>query len=343
MTTDSTEPKEPLLSVRNLTVQFPTARGPFKAVDDVSFDVHKRERVAVVGESGSGKSITMLSILGLVPYPGRIAAGEVQYKGARLDELPPAKMCEIRGSEISLVFQDPMASWNPVLRVGYQIGEAMRLHGKVQRSAITARIVELLRGVGIPSPEQRAKDFPHQFSGGMRQRGMIGMALANYPALLIADEPTTALDVTVQDQVIRLLRDVNQNNGTAILLVTHNLALVASLAERVIVMYAGRILETGTTDAIFSAPQHPYTWGLLRSVPRLDNDADDELIGIPGQPIDPSDDVRGCRFHPRCAFRTDKCSVEEPSLEEVAPGHWVRCWIPMKSANAGSRNAAQHR
>ncbi|MBX9843484.1 MAG: ABC transporter ATP-binding protein [Xanthobacteraceae bacterium] len=329
-----------ILSVRKLTTTFPTKRGPFNAVEDVSFDVLECERVAIVGESGSGKSMTMLSILRLVPKPGKVAAGTVDYNGANLLKLSAEQICQLRGSEISLVFQDPMASWNPVLRIGRQIGEAMRLHRKIKRSKIAERIIELLSHVGIPVPAQRSKDYPHQFSGGMRQRGMIGMALANYPNLLIADEPTTALDVTVQDQIIRLLRQINEENGTAILLVTHNLALVASLCERVIVMYAGRILETGTTEQIFYNPQHPYTWGLLQSIPRLGTAETEQLVGIPGQPIDPSQEVQGCKFHPRCAFRVDRCAKEEPGLEEIERGHRARCWVLMKNVKGAERHAA---
>jgi oligopeptide transport system ATP-binding protein len=316
-----------LLSVRGLTVKFPTARGPFRAVEDVSFDVHDGEKVAIVGESGSGKSMTMLSLLRLVPAPGAIEQGEIQFDSVDLLKLSGNAMARIRGSEMALVFQDPMASWNPVRRIGAQISEAMSLHRKIEPSKIAARVVELLQRVGIPSPAQRARAYPHEFSGGMRQRGMIGMGLANNPRLLIADEPTTALDVTVQDQVIRLLREVNEEYGTAILLITHNFALVASLCERVIVMYAGRVMECGTTREIFRDARHPYTRGLLRSVPRLDQVSDEPLYGIPGQPIDASQTVNGCKFHPRCEFKQDRCLSQEPPLVKLGPGREARCWL----------------
>ncbi len=329
-----------LLSVRGLTTEFRTARGRFRAVDDVSFEVAEGERVAVVGESGSGKSMTMLSVLRLVPRPGRIAAGCITFAGIDLLKLGGRAMADLRGAEIALVSQDPMASWNPVRRIGSQIGEAMSLHRKIKPSRIKARIVELLRQVGIPASEQRQHAYPHQFSGGMRQRGMIGMGLANNPRLLIADEPTTALDVTVQDQVIRLLRQVNAEHGSAILLITHNLALVASLCERVIVMYAGRVVEQGSTRQIFSDPQHPYTRGLLGSVPRLDQAADEELAGIPGQPIDQGQTVTGCKFHPRCSLREARCSEAEPDLVEFGGGRSARCWVTIGAAARAVRLAA---
>ncbi|MFK4446020.1 oligopeptide transport system ATP-binding protein [Caballeronia udeis] len=320
----------PLLSVSGLTVQFETADGPFQAVEDLTFEMHERERVAVVGESGSGKSMTMRSILRLVPRPGRIVSGDIHFAGKDVLRMRAKQMMALRGSEIALIFQDPMSSWNPVRTIGAQIREAMTLHSKVKPQAIRARAIELLKHVGISSPEKRVDAYPHEFSGGMRQRGMIGMGLANHPRLLIADEPTTALDVTVQDQVIRLLRDVNSVHGTALLVVTHNLALVASLCDRVIVMYAGRVVEQGTTEQIFNDPQHPYTWGLLKSVPRMDHAAGELLYGIPGQPIDPSLRLQGCRFQPRCAFREPRCEKEEPALEAVGENHLARCWVTMK-------------
>jgi oligopeptide/dipeptide ABC transporter ATP-binding protein len=231
-----------------------------------------------------------------------------------------------------MIFQDPMTSWNPVLRVGTQVDEALLLHRRLGTSARARRVVDLLGQVGIPAPAERVKSYPHQFSGGMRQRGMIAIGLANDPALLIADEPTTALDVTVQDQIIRLMRQLSERSRTAILLITHNLALVASLCDRVVVMYGGRILETGPTDRIFSVPQHPYTWALLRSVPRLDQVRSERLDAIRGQPITAETMVEGCKFHPRCPFRIARCVEEEPFLEPVGPGHLARCWVMMKNA-----------
>lgn len=322
----------PLLSVRSLTTEFPTGGAPFRAVDDVSFDMAPGERVALVGESGSGKSLTVRSILGLLPSPARIGAGSVLYRGRELVGMRPRDLARLRGGEIALIFQDPMTSWNPVKRVGAQIREALSLHGKVRRGGRAARVIDLLRRVGIPSPAERARAYPHQFSGGMRQRGMIAMGLANDPALLIADEPTTALDVTVQDQVIRLLRRLGEESGTAILLITHNLALVASLCDRIIVMYGGRIVESGPADAIFADPQHPYTWGLLRSAPRIDQPRGERLVGVPGQPIQGATTIPGCKFEPRCPVRVERCAREEPPLDAVGPGRAARCWVLMRNA-----------
>ena len=322
----------PLLSVRNLTTEFTGTPTPFRAVDDVSFDVGARERVALVGESGSGKSLTVRSILGLLPAGARTSGGSVRFAGHDLLTMPERKRARLRGGDVALVFQDPMTSWNPVKRVGVQIAEALVLHGRTKPARRFRRVIELLRRVGIPDPGLRARAYPHQFSGGMRQRGMIAMGLANEPRLLIADEPTTALDVTVQDQVIRLLRQLGQESGMAILLITHNLALVASLCDRVIVLYAGRVVETGGTEALFRDPQHPYTWGLLRSVPRLDQARGERLQGVPGQPAQDPGRISGCKFHPRCTLRVSRCEVEEPPLEIVAPGQSARCWVLMRNA-----------
>ena len=343
---DHTQPSEPVLSIDGLTTAFPTAYGEFKAVDNVSLDVRPHERIAVVGESGSGKSMLMLSILRLVPEPGKIVSGEVRFDGRNIATISARDMADLRGSEIALIFQDPMASWNPVKRIGRQIAEAMELHRKIERKSIRERVIDLLRKVGIPSPKERARAYPHEFSGGMRQRGMIGMGLSNNPKLLIADEPTTALDVTVQDQVIRLLRDVNQQFGTALILITHNLALVASLCERVVVMYAGRVMEQGTAAQIFRSPQHPYTWGLLQSVPRIDQDSEQDLIGIPGSPLDNSQKIVGCKFNPRCRFKIDRCLTEEPDLLPVGEGTGRPRWVMMKNTafqkNDDAINPASH-
>jgi oligopeptide/dipeptide ABC transporter ATP-binding protein len=235
-------------------------------------------------------------------------------------------MRSLRGVLVSMVFQDPMTSFNPVLRIGDQIAEAMTLHARVPRKTLRVRVAALLESVGIGNAEQRAKAYPHEFSGGMRQRALTAMAVANGPALLIADEPTTALDVTVQDQILQLMRDLNGQSGTAILLITHNIAVVASLCQRLIVMYAGRVVEDGPTDEVLMAPRHPYTWSLLQSVPRLDRAAD-RLVAIKGQPPDPAAPPAGCRFHPRCPWAEDRCKDAEPSLEEVASGHHVRCAV----------------
>jgi oligopeptide/dipeptide ABC transporter ATP-binding protein len=289
-----------------------------RAVDGVSLEVHKGETLGIVGESGSGKSVTALSILRLVPDPGRIVSGRMLYgEGVRRKDvvkMSDEEIREFRGNDVAMIFQDPMTSLNPVLRVGFQIREAMTAHER------------------FSAPEQRQKSYPHQFSGGMRQRAMIAMGLSNEPSLLIADEPTTALDVTVQAQIIELLRDLNRELGTAIILITHNLAVVASLCTRVIVMYAGRIVEQGETRQIFKNPQHPYTWSLLRSIPRLDEARHEKLLTIAGMPPDLSNPPPGCKFHPRCRFRVDRCFQEEPPLEEVEPGQRARCWVLMKNA-----------
>jgi oligopeptide/dipeptide ABC transporter ATP-binding protein len=320
----------PLLTVSGLTTTYPTAIGEFRAVDQVSFEVQPSERVAIVGESGSGKSQTVLSLLGLVQRPGRVA-GTARFRGRDLLQLSRRELRRVRGGEIAMIFQDPMTSWNPVLRVGTQIEEAILLHGNLGSTDRARRAIHLLEQVGISDAAERARGYPHQLSGGMRQRGMIAMGLANDPALLIADEPTTALDVTVQDQIIRLLRELSERAGTAILLITHNLALVASLCDRVIVMYGGRILESGPTDRIFSDPQHPYTQGLLKSIPRLDHARAERLDAIQGQPLAADSVVRGCKFHPRCPFRMDRCTEEEPTLEPSAGGHLARCWLTARN------------
>jgi oligopeptide/dipeptide ABC transporter ATP-binding protein len=333
-TPSNPQPAPHLLSVRGLKVVFPAAEGEFAAVDGISFNVPEGGRVGIVGESGSGKSLTALSLLRLVRQPGRIAAGSLLFRGRDILMMSEQEMRSIRGNEIALICQDPMTSWNPVRRVGIQIQEAMLLHDRVEPSASWRRTIDLLGQVGIPAAEERARAYPHQFSGGMRQRGMIAMGISNGPQLLIADEPTTALDVTIQDQIIRLLRRLNAELGTAILLITHNMALVAGLCDHVIVMYGGRIIERGSTRDIFYNPQHPYTRGLLKSVPRLNQPRNERLMGIPGQPLTTGERVRGCQFHPRCPLRESRCAVSEPLLDSLAPGHDVRCWVRTTPAEA---------
>jgi oligopeptide/dipeptide ABC transporter ATP-binding protein len=309
-----------------------------KAVDGVSFDVNRGETIGIVGESGSGKSVTSMSILRLVAEPGRIVSGRILFgdEGKQKDvvQMTDDEIREFRGNDVAMIFQDPMTSLNPVLKVGFQIREAMDAHERFTHKEAEARVVPMLKRVRIPAPEERAKNYPHQFSGGMRQRGMIAMGLSNEPQLLIADEPTTALDVTVQAQIIELLRDLNRELGTAIILITHNLAVVASLCSRVVVMYAGRIVEQGPTRQIFKNPQHPYTWSLLRSIPRLDAAGHDKLLAISGLPPDMSNPPPGCKFHPRCKFRVERCLQEEPPLGEVDPDQKARCWVLMKNALA---------
>jgi len=311
----------PVLSVRDLRVSFPAAT----VVDGVSFDVMPGEIVGVVGESGSGKSMTAKSVLRLLPKTARLT-GSVRFRGEEVLAMSPAEIRAMRGALVSMVFQDPMTSFNPVLRIGDQIAEAMALHGRVERRTLRERTWSLLESVGIANPAQRAKAYPHEFSGGMRQRALTAMAVANGPALLIADEPTTALDVTVQDQILQLMRDLNETSGTAILLITHNIAVVASLCSRLIVMYAGRVVEDGPTDEVLTAPRHPYTWSLLQSVPRVDRAAD-RLVAIKGQPPDPAAPPDGCRFHPRCPWAEARCTAAEPALEEIGEGHHVRCVV----------------
>jgi oligopeptide/dipeptide ABC transporter ATP-binding protein len=303
-----------------------------KAVDGVSFEVAEGETVGIVGESGSGKSVTALSLLRLVPEPGRVVDGRVMFGSVDVLKMDAEELREFRGSDVAMIFQDPMSSMNPVLRVGFQIEEAMDAHQRFTRKQAKERIVPMLETVRIPAAAQRAKDYPHQFSGGMRQRAMIAMGLSNEPSLLIADEPTTALDVTVQASIIELLRDLNRERGMAIILITHNLAVVASLCTRVIVMYAGRIVESGTTRQIFNSPQHPYTWSLLRSLPRVDELKHDRLLNIRGLPPDMTNLPEGCKFHPRCRFRVERCFREEPPLGEVDPGQLARCWVLMRNA-----------
>jgi peptide/nickel transport system ATP-binding protein len=334
----SIEPKrKPLLSVAGLEVSYEVGGQAQPAVRGVSFEVYPGEVVAIVGESGSGKSVTARSILRLVPHPGRIRAGRIEFHGRDLLRMRREQVRQLRGRRISMVFQDPMTSLNPVLRVGQQIGEAVALHTRTSGAAIRRRVLDLLRRVGIVAAQERANSYPHEYSGGMRQRAMIAMGVANSPALLIADEPTTALDVTVQDQIITLMRELNESSGTAILLITHNVALVASLCSRVLVMYAGRIVEEGPAEAMFRAPQHPYTWSLLRSVPRIDSDGKDRLLAIGGQPPNPRDLPKGCKFHPRCPFAIARCHDEEPPLAVVAAGQAARCWVLMKNVPAEAR------
>jgi oligopeptide/dipeptide ABC transporter ATP-binding protein len=302
-----------------------------KAVDGVSFEVNQGETVGIVGESGCGKSVTALSILRLVPEPGRVVGGQILFGERDVLAMSDEEIREFRGNDVSMIFQDPMTSMNPVLRVGFQIEEAMDAHRRFTKKQARERVVPLLETVRIPAATQRARDFPHQFSGGMRQRAMTAMALANEPSLLIADEPTTALDVTVQASIIELLRDLNRDRRMAIMLITHNMAVVASLCTRVIVMYAGRIVESGPTRMIFKSPQHPYTWSLLRSLPRVDELKHERLLNIRGLPPDLTNPPPGCKFHPRCRFRVERCFREEPPLGEVDPDQLARCWVLMKN------------
>ena len=321
----------PILQVRDLRTQFAMPDGIIKAVDGVSFDLHSGETLGIVGESGSGKSVTALSLLRLVPEPGRIVGGEVLFRNQDLLQMTEQEIRQIRGRDIAMIFQDPQSSLNPVLRTGFQVDEAMLAHGKTKAEA-HARTLELLKKVRIPGAESRVKDFPHQLSGGMRQRAMIAMALANAPSILIADEPTTALDVTVQAQILELLADLNRELGTAIVMITHNMGVVAGLCSRVMVMYAGQIVEEGPVEQIFDSPQHPYTWSLLKSIPRVDALRHERLRSIEGMAPDLLNPPSGCRFHPRCPFRIEQCFTKEPQLLHVAPDQRAACWVTMERA-----------
>jgi oligopeptide/dipeptide ABC transporter ATP-binding protein len=316
-----------LLNVRDLRIDFLTRDGELHAVRSVSFEVRCGEIVALVGESGCGKSATANAILRLIPPPGRITAGRILFEGQDLLALDDAQIRGVRGRRISMVFQDPMSSLNPVQPVGKQIAECLVQHRMATKSQAMARAIDLLRDVRIADPEHRARDYPHQFSGGMRQRVMIAIAMACKPRLIIADEPTTSLDVTVQAQIIELLCAAVRDHDTALLLITHNLAVVARYADRVNVMYAGRIVESADADDLFARPSHPYTLGLLRSVPTLGRSCDAELVPISGQPIDPLRVPYGCAFHPRCPSAMDICRTEVPPDFEPTPGHRFACWL----------------
>ncbi|TDF92738.1 ABC transporter ATP-binding protein [Paenibacillus piri] len=316
--------KGKLLEVKELVTDFTTDRGTFHVVDRISFDVEYGETVGLVGESGSGKSITSLSILGLIKPPGRIAGGSVLFEGDELTGKSPKEMGRIRGREMSMIFQEPMTSLNPVLTVGEQIAETVRLHQGLSSKEAMQRAVEMLKKVGIPMAETRVRQYPHQLSGGMRQRVMIAIALSCSPKLLIADEPTTALDVTIQAQILELMKSLNQNDGTGILLVTHDLGVVAEMCKKVIVMYAGQIVEQGPAYDIFRNPLHPYTEALLKSIPRIGG-AREKLYSIPGNVPSPHSMPKGCRFHARCPYAFERCSKEEPALIDEGNGRRVRC------------------
>lgn len=319
--------KEVVLEVKNLQTHFTTKRGTSKAVDGIDFTLHKGETLGIVGESGCGKSITSLSILRLIPSPpGKIAGGEVLFKGRNLVELPESEMRKLRGNEISMIFQEPMTSLNPVLPVGEQIAEAIRLHQNLNKKDSAKKAVEMLRLVGIPSPEKRAKQEPFQLSGGMRQRVMIAMALSCNPEVLIADEPTTALDVTIQAQILKLMKELQERLGMGVILITHDLGVVAETCDKVAVMYAGNIVEHATTETLFDTPLHPYTQGLLASLPKIDEDQE-ELYTIEGNVPSAFNMPTGCRFASRCPLATNLCRVQKPELIEHESGSRVRCWV----------------
>ncbi len=323
------EMTEPLLSVRDLRTYFHTDAGVVRAVDGVSFDISAGEVLGIVGESGSGKSITAMSILGLIPVPpGRIESGQIMWKGKDLLRASESELRKIRGKEISMIFQDPMTSLNPVYTIGNQIEEMIRTHQSVSKAQAKAKTIDMLKLVGIPRAEQRVDDYPHQFSGGMRQRAMIAMALACEPELLICDEPTTALDVTIQAQVLEVIENSAKELGAAIMLITHDLGVVAGMTNRVCVMYGGQIVEQGVVDDVFYEPRMPYTWGLLDSIPKLTDGRHRRLQPIKGSPPNMSRPPAGCRFSPRCAYVQDRCLPAVPELVTVTDagvGHLARC------------------
>jgi oligopeptide/dipeptide ABC transporter ATP-binding protein len=331
---------EPLLAVEHLRVRFWTQRGTVYAVNGVSFEIAAGETLGIVGESGCGKSVTALSLLGILPRAGHVTAGTARFEGRDLLRLSDRELRRIRGKEIAMIFQDPMTSLNPVLTIGRQIREPLETHFGMDRKTAEVRATELLDQVGIPSAKARISDYPHQFSGGMRQRAMIAMALACEPKLLIADEPTTALDVTIQAQILDLLRELVADRDTALILITHDLGVVAGMCERVNVMYAGMFVETGAAEQVFASPRHPYTLGLLQSVPRLDTPRGRTLQPIEGAPRDMLRLPAACPFQPRCRYEVELSRLEVPQLVELEPGHRVACFNPVP-ADEWARSRAE--
>lgn len=322
---------EPLLDVKNLSTHFFSEDGVVKAVDRVSYDLFPGETLGLVGESGCGKTVSVLSVLRLIPNPpGKVVGGEVFFEGKDLLKLREEEICNIRGNRIAMIFQEPMTSLNPVLTIGKQVSEPMQVHLNLNQPEALKRTIELLTQVQIPAAESRVTAFPHMFSGGMRQRAMIAMGLGCTPKLIIADEPTTALDVTIQAQLLELLKGLTKEFGTALIIITHNLGVVARYADRVNVMYAGRIVEKGTAREIYKDPRHPYTIGLMASVPRLDQDIKQKLVPVEGQPPDLLAVPKGCAFHPRCAFTMERCRNERPELETVSGKHEKACWVDVR-------------
>jgi len=315
-----------LLELDDVHTNLTLKAGVVRAVDGVSFHVDAGETLGIVGESGSGKSMTALSIMRLLPRSGRIDSGAIRFKGRELTGLSEDEMEKIRGTEMAMIFQDPMTSLNPVYRTGWQVGEPLQIHRGTDVRAAIAAAIAMFKKVGIPEAEKRVTQYPHAFSGGMSQRAMIAMGLTTSPSLLIADEPTTALDVTIQAQILDLLRSLNRESGMATILITHNLGVVAGICDRVIVMYAGRVVEQGRTEDVFAHPEHPYTWSLLHSIPRLDADDREPLKVIEGSPPDMMRLPSGCKFQPRCPFAVERCAKDEPELRDVR-GHLARCWV----------------
>ncbi|MFD1848693.1 ABC transporter ATP-binding protein [Oceanobacillus bengalensis] len=317
---------EHLLQVENLVIGFRTAKGTSQAVRDVSFSLEEGETLCIVGESGSGKSITSLSLLGLLPENGDIAKGSIRFKGEELVGKKEEALRKLRGNKISMIFQEPMTALNPVFTIGYQLQEPLIIHQNLSKQEARKRSMALLAEVGIPNPKEKLDQYPHELSGGMRQRVMIAMALACEPSLLIADEPTTALDVTIQAQILDLIDDLKEQLGMGVVFVTHDMGVVAEIADKVMVMYAGEVVETGDVKTIFEDPQHPYTKGLLAAVPNVDDETQ-ELSIIPGSMPSVDDEIEGCRFHPRCPFAMDICKQKKPPVMNVSENHSSRCWL----------------
>lgn len=332
--------KETLLEVKNLVTVFRTKEGTLPAVRDVSFSINKGETLCIVGESGCGKSITSLSVMGLLPSNGDISSGEILLGGKPIHKLHPEEMRKIRGNQMSMIFQEPMTALNPVLTIGFQLTEPLILHHKLTKKQAYVQGVKLLEQVGMPYPEKRIKQYPHELSGGMRQRVMIAIALSCKPQLLIADEPTTALDVTIQAQILDLIKELKEKLDMGIMMITHDMGVVAEVAERVMVMYAGQKVEEAPVGEIFDNPKHPYTMGLLNSVPDIDN-PEFELEAIPGSLPSLSEEISGCRFHPRCKFVMDKCRMESPPEFKVSSGHTVNCWLQGEVELHGGENDKQ--
>lgn len=335
---------EPLLDVRNLTVRFNTLDGVVHAVNGISYTLEHGEMLGIVGESGCGKSVSVLSLMGLIPQPpGRIAAGEVLYRGQDLLKLSEEELRRIRGRDIAMIFQDPMTSFNPVLTIGRQVGEGIKIHLGMNREQVRQRVAELLALVGIPGAKNRLDNYPHQFSGGMRQRAMISMGLSCNPSILIADEPTTALDVTIQAQIVELVKELREKLEMGVIWITHDLGVIAGLADRVLVMYAGFIVEKGSVDDIYKDPRHPYTLALLKSLPRVDRSSGDRLATIPGFPPDLLGLPPGCPFTPRCTYALQRCREENPDLKPVrggstrpsGTGHQIACWVDVNKPGSG--------
>ena len=323
-----------LLDIKSLKTSFYTGDGLIPAIDGVNLNIKKGETLGVVGESGSGKSVTALSIMRLIPSPpGVIEEGEIFFEGEDLLKKSKKEMRQVRGNDIAMIFQEPLTSLNPVITVGEQIAEVVRLHQGLGEKEAMQKAVEMLRKVGIPIPEKRVKEYPFELSGGMRQRVMIGMALSCNPKLLIADEPTTALDVTIQAQILELIKDLKSEANMAVMMITHDLGVIAETAERVVVMYAGKIMEEALVSPLFNKPYHPYTYGLMQSIPQLDVEKK-RLHVIEGRVPSPSEMPVGCRFNPRCEYAKDKCREEEPALVEVEKGRKVRCWYPLNNGGA---------